>query len=673
MNARVISRNAVIWLAGLVGLAAAHYVRAQEPVVDPPGRVARLSLMDGEVSLAPAGTEEWADGVLNRPITSGDRLVVGADGRAELQVGTASVHLDRSTAFEFIELDDDVMQMSLTEGVATVRVRTLGDRENIQVETPNATVHFRHPGDYTVQVDPETDRTIVRTRNGEAEVTGADKSFRVRADEEGAFSGLDGLTANIGSLPPRTAFESWANDRDRRGDTSESARYVSREVVGYEDLDDEGDWIDEPEYGHVWRPRHVVHDWAPYRYGRWGWVAPWGWTWIDDARWGFAPFHYGRWAFVRHNWCWVPGPRHIRPYYAPALVGWVGGPSVNVSLSFGHGVGWYPLAPREVYRPWYRHTPRYVRHVNVSNTIIVNNINVTNVYGRRGGRPRHTYANDNWANSVTTVGRDVFVRGGRVGSQRVHVSDRDLRQWRDDVRPSSIAPERQSILAGQPRRDAPPRAAFNQENPKRASGGDFRATRVAAEQIKRAQASQREIAPEHRIALREPKERVQSLRGQPTRQNEVRSQQRARPPVQALQSSPSENRSNRSGDNSIRRSRENIEQRDTFRRGDTRREQPQIREERQFRERPSESRREVREAPVERRASPPVERRSAPQVEQRSAPRVEQRSEPRAERSEPRMERQHSDRGNNSNSNQGSSRRESGGAGSRERPNRRPD
>jgi hypothetical protein len=684
MNVRVISRHAVVWLAGLVGLAAAHYVRAQEPVVDPPGRVARLSLMDGEVSLAPAGTEEWADGVLNRPITSGDRLWVGTDGRAELQIGTASVHLDRSTGFEFIELDDDVMQMSLTEGVATVRVRSLGDRETIQVETPNSTVHFRHPGDYTVQVDPQTDRTIVRTRNGEAEVTGANKSFRVRADEEGSFTGLDGLTANIGRLPARTAFESWANDRDRRGDTSESARYVSREVVGYEDLDDEGDWIEEPEYGHVWRPRYVVNDWAPYRYGRWGWVAPWGWTWIDDARWGFAPFHYGRWAFVRHRWCWVPGPRHIRPYYAPALVGWVGGPSVSVSLSFGHGVGWFPLAPREVYRPWYRHTPRYVRHVNVSNTIIVNNI--TNVYGRRGERPRHAYGNDNWANSVTTVGRDVFVRGGRVGSQRVHVSERDLRQWRDDVRPSSISPERQSILAGQPRREAPPPAAFARENPKRVGGGDFRAHRVAAEQIKRAQSSQRDLAPENRVALREPKERVQSMRGQATRQNEVRSEQRVRTPVQALQGGSSEQR-------------DTFQRGDAFRRGDTRREearrevreqprevreQPQIREERQFRQRPSESRPEVREAPVERRSAPQVERRSAPQVErrsapqveQRSAPRVEQRSEPRAERSErsePRAERQHSDRSSYSNSNQGSSRRDSGGEGPRDRSNRRSD
>ena len=102
MNAGVLSRNAIVWLAGLIGLAAAHYVRAQEPVVDPPGRVARLSLKDGEVSLAPAGTEEWADAVVNRPITSGDRVWVDKDGRAELQIGTASVHLDRSTGFEFI-------------------------------------------------------------------------------------------------------------------------------------------------------------------------------------------------------------------------------------------------------------------------------------------------------------------------------------------------------------------------------------------------------------------------------------------------------------------------------------------------------------------------------------------------------------------------------------------
>jgi hypothetical protein len=675
----------VVWLAALLGLAAANYARAQEPVVDPPGRVARLSLMDGEVQLAPAGTEEWADAVLNRPITSGDRVYVGADGRAELQIGTASVHLDRSTGFEFIELDDDVNQMSLTEGVATIRIRTLGDREQVQMETPNATVRFLHPGDYTVQIDPATDRTIVRTRNGEAEVTGASKSFRVRADEEGVFTGLDGLTANIGKLPPRTAFESWANDRDRRGDNSESARYVSREVVGYEDLDGQGEWSNEPEYGYVWRPSYVVADWAPYRYGRWGWVAPWGWTWIDDARWGFAPFHYGRWAYVRHNWCWVPGPRHLRPYYAPALVGWIGGPSVSVSVGFGSGVGWFPLGPHEVYRPWYRHTPRYVRHVNVSNTVIVNNVNVTNVYGGRGQRPR--YVNSFGSNAVTTVHRDQFVAGRRVGDQRVHVNDRELRNWRDNVRPSTIAPDRQSILAGQPRRQTPP-AAFAADNPKRMdSRGDFRANRVAAEQIKRAQGSERNVAPDNRIALREfargsaqgqSTERVQSMRGRESNETpRVRDHmERGRPPVQSLQSSPSESSQNRGGDNVIRRSREPLDQRDSFQRGDSGR---AVREQQQ-RQQVEQQRQQVeRRDSVERRES--VERRAAP-VE-RSQPREtrqfeSRQSEPREQRSSPPPQRQESSpppqrQNNNQSSHRNSSSSDDSRGSSRDRPNRRPD
>ena len=54
-------------------------------------------------------------------------------------------------------------------------------------------------------------------------------------------------------------------------------------VVGYEDLDDNGDWRDDSNYGHVWFPNRVSTGWAPYREGHWDWVAPWGWTWVDDS------------------------------------------------------------------------------------------------------------------------------------------------------------------------------------------------------------------------------------------------------------------------------------------------------------------------------------------------------------------------------------------------------
>lgn len=421
------------------------------PVVDPPSRVARLGHVEGEVTVAPAGTDEWAEAVLNRPLTSGDRLWVEDGGRAELQIGSAAVYLDGDTGFGFLELDDGVLQATLTEGEATVRIRRLVEGEIVRVETPHSTVYLNRVGEYHVEVDKAGDRTIVKTRHGEAEVKGGgDQRFVVRDNERGVFAGLQNLSGHIEPLGPRTAFESWANDRDARSERSESAKYVSRDVIGYEDLDDNGDWVSEPEYGYVWRPRHVVSGWAPYRYGRWVYVSPWGWSWVDNARWGFAPFHYGRWAYVRHRWCWVPGPRHLRPVYAPALVGWVGGPSVSVSLSFGN-VGWYPLGPHDFYYPGYRHTPRYGRYVNVSNTIIVNN----NYFygGRRIPHPRFDHRRHGYG--VTAVSREHFVGGRPISNHLVRIGDSEVRRWRGVREPPAIAPYRESILAGQARRPPP--------------------------------------------------------------------------------------------------------------------------------------------------------------------------------------------------------------------------
>lgn len=530
MNRGSIS-TALSWLSGLAATLALSCATAQEPVVDPPDRVGRLSLIEGDVSLAPAQSEEWADAVLNRPLTTGDKLWVEENGRAELQVDSSTIHLDHGTGFSFIELDDDVMQMSLTDGAATIRVRRLGERETIQVETPNATITLRDPGEYHFEVDVESDRTVVKARSGEAEIVGKLKSYVVRANEAAVLTGLEDLHATINPIAPRTAFEAWANDRDRERNESNSSRYVSENVVGYEELDDNGEWVHEPEYGHVWRPTYVVHDWAPYRYGRWLFVRPWGWTWVDDARWGFAPFHYGRWAYLRHRWCWVPGPRHVRAVYAPAHVGWIGSPSLSVSVSFGSGIGWYPLGPHEVYRPWYRHTPRYIRHVNVSNTIIVNNTHITNIYnGRHRPRDFHHRRNEH---AVTVVQRDQFVGGRSLGGHRLRVDERELRQWRDDARPSSIEdarpssiePVRQSILAGEPRRGGHPARTARNVDPK--ERGDFRTPRqgVNAGDIKRHEnlARDRRHVPDgrngadrdrtERVAVRDQTSRDQNTRG----------------------------------------------------------------------------------------------------------------------------------------------------------------
>ena len=175
-------------------------------------------------------------------------------------------------------------------------------------------------------------------------------------------------------------------------------------MPGYEDLDDTGDWQRTPEYGPVWVPRHVVAGWSPYRNGHWGWIEPWGWTWIDDAPWGFAPYHYGRWVYRGRGWAWVPGPVVARPVYAPALVVFVGGSTWNVSIGLGGGVGWFPLGPNEVYVPVYRVSDRYVRRINNA----PGSLTLADMANTR-------YRNRASPGGVTVVTRETFVGGRPVG------------------------------------------------------------------------------------------------------------------------------------------------------------------------------------------------------------------------------------------------------------------
>ena len=110
------------WLPLLL-LAFGAAVASAQQEADPPARVASLSQIDGSVAFAPAGETEWADAVLNRPITRGDRLWTDRGARAELHLGSAVLHVDSQTFLDLTDLDDDVLQASLNEGTVNARVR----------------------------------------------------------------------------------------------------------------------------------------------------------------------------------------------------------------------------------------------------------------------------------------------------------------------------------------------------------------------------------------------------------------------------------------------------------------------------------------------------------------------------------------------------------------------
>ena len=455
---------AALSLSLVLGLARAQ---DNDPVeADPPDRAARLSYIQGDVTMQPAGEDDWAPALLNRPLTTGDKLWTEQGARAEVEVGPAAVRLDNNTGFSFLNVDDDTIQMRMTAGVVNVRVRWLEQNDHIEIDTPNVALSLVRPGNYRVEVNDAGDTTVLKVSEGEVQADGAGQNNVVVHNQQVAtFHGVDNLTAQYRTLGAPDEFDSWSLERDRRDDSvagTQTSEYVSPDVTGYEDLHDNGSWSSEPEYGYVWTPSRVAVGWAPYQFGRWVWISPWGWTWIDDQPWGYAPFHYGRWAHVRNRWCWVPGPRRVRAVYAPALVGWVGSPGVGVSVTVGN-VGWFPLGPREVYVPARRHSHRYFERVNVSNTVIVNNTYFTNAYNNRGRNL--TYRNRAIPGAVTTVSRTTFTSAGRVGDHRVRVDDREMGRWRTAAVPPQIAPARESHYGGSTRGNfrPPPREVVDRQ------------------------------------------------------------------------------------------------------------------------------------------------------------------------------------------------------------------
>jgi hypothetical protein len=379
-----------------------------------PDRAAQLSYAEGSVSLEPAGTGTWTGAALNRPLTLGDKLWTDRDSRAEIDIGDAVIRLGSMTGFSFLNLDEQTAQMQVTAGTLIVHVSSLASGEQDEIDTPNVALTLQQAGTYRVEVNDSGDTTILSVSNGAALATGGGQSYPVAAQQSVTFTGTAALAAEYAMLGAPDALDQWSLQRDQQEQQQAAIAqdYVAPDTVGEDDLGSYGGWEETPDWGYAWFPA-VGADWAPYTLGSWAWVSPWGWTWIDDEPWGYAPFHYGRWGYRGHRWCWIPGPRGMRPVYSPALVAWVGGPGVGAAG--GVRVGWLPLGPGDAYAR------------SVANTRFVNS--------RIPG-------------AITVVPRSVFTSAQAVGTHRVAVSSQSIAGFSATTAAPAIAPVRQSVLGG---------------------------------------------------------------------------------------------------------------------------------------------------------------------------------------------------------------------------------
>ena len=419
-------RSIALLVLSLAALAAPAF--AQEI----PGRVGRVAWTDGDVALYQDPDRGWEQAYLNSPITSRNSLWTDSGARAEAQVGAIALRMDELSQLDVSRLDDDMLDATLEQGTLAVRVHHRRPGEVIRLSTPQASFTLDREGHYRLDADPDGAQSRLSVFSGSASLQTAGGRVRIRPGDSIVVWGEDSPSYAFEDAE-LTGFDRWAEARDERWIERRAPEYVSFEMTGYEDLDAYGEWSQDPVFGVVWFPTNVREDWAPYRYGRWTYVEPWGWTWVDAEPWGYAPFHYGRWVQIRGRWAWCPGHRVANPTWAPALVGFIGGSGWSVSAeSGGPVVGWYPLAPSERYRPWYRASRKYETQVNAA---------VIQVPERVAREHRES----NRDHAATAVRRDVLVAQKPVAPARVALAPQAVRAAPAIAAPAAALPGRNDV------------------------------------------------------------------------------------------------------------------------------------------------------------------------------------------------------------------------------------
>jgi len=398
--------------------------------VEPPARVGRVNLVSGALAFYGPGDSDWSAAKVNSPVGAGAWLATDPQSRAELRIGADSLDLANNTQLDFAELRDRVMQIALTQGRLDLHLRRLQPDETAEIDVPRGGVWLLQPGVYDIDSGGPDRPARVTVFEGSARFVGGGVDTLVKAGDALVLSGGDTLSAAVEHAAPDD-FVLWCRAHDYDEKRLASTHHVSPAMTGYEQLDEYGEWAAAPAYGEVWYPRSVPAGWTPYRDGRWVWVEPWGWNWVDDAPWGFAPCHYGRWTHIDDRWGWVPGELVPAPIYAPALVAFIPAPAISVPVPVDAGppVGWFPLAPGEVYWPAYTRNPTYIRNVNITN------VNVTKIDTIIAARPAASgppppVVSKQFANraAATVVPARARLESRQVASAAVAVPPQVLRQ-----------------------------------------------------------------------------------------------------------------------------------------------------------------------------------------------------------------------------------------------------
>lgn len=323
------SRRPLPAALGIIAIAIAIPIALAMPVLcraqPAPQSAGRLSYLQGSVSILPPGEQQWSPAFLNRPLSAGDQLWSDSGSRAEVDLGGVALRVAGNSEISMLDLSGQGLQFGVGVGTVDVALHEAGSTRSFEIDSPEVAMVLQRDGDYRVNVDLNGTTTVL-VRSGAAHLSNrAGEGISLR-DGQGVVFAADG-TLDVADAQAIDSFDRWCAQRDTQWRPMQQPEPAAdgvpdevNDLPGADLLADAGEWSNQPDFGNVWFPTQEQAGWAPYRAGRWAWVPPWGWTWIDRAPWGFAPFHYGHWVSINGRWGWIPPSARDSRSFSPALV-----------------------------------------------------------------------------------------------------------------------------------------------------------------------------------------------------------------------------------------------------------------------------------------------------------------------------------------------------------------
>ncbi len=290
---------------------------------DAPARSARLSYVQGSVTVDQVDNTGSDPAQLNMPLAQGVRVATGADGQAEIEFEDGSlVRLTPNSSLGLTDLTVDggnfQTRLTLGYGLAYAELRA-AEKFAYSVDAGGAVVS--PVTNATVRFDLDKPPAAISVMDGTVQVqrdsSDGGEGYRTNVNAGETLTG-DASDAGRYSLTKEIAensWDQWNDDRDQAASqeaanqTSVRDNYAGEAGYGWSDLDANGSWYDVPGEGEVWQP-NVALDPAfdPYGYGSWVWYPGRGYVWASGYGWGWTPFRCGNWSYWNgFGWGWLPG------------------------------------------------------------------------------------------------------------------------------------------------------------------------------------------------------------------------------------------------------------------------------------------------------------------------------------------------------------------------------